>query len=338
MAPNIDQTRRHFLQGGGSALAVACVPVADRAIAQAAKPLSFQLSWIKSIQYGGYFAAIENNIFRKYGIDPTFNPGGPNVDAVANVASGQSVLGDRPIGPLLVARDKGIPIKVIGTVFQRSPYSIMSLASKPIRSVKELEGKTIAVSVSSRPLVLNLLKDAAIDPRSVTIVPASPDPAALVSGQIDAYTGYSTNQGVILQTRGVDIHILNVHDLGIPETAGTLYGREDFLTAYRDLVVRFLRASIEGWRWAMDHPEDTAKLMVEKYGAPGLDYKAQFTEIKASRPFIEAGPAEKKGLLALDLALYAQIIELYRKVDIVKSPMKAEDLCDPSYIDAALQS
>jgi NitT/TauT family transport system substrate-binding protein len=341
---SFDPTRRRFLQAGGATLAATGVLLADRwcdggaAIAQAAKPVSFQLSWIKSIQYGGYFAGVENNTFKKYGIDPTFNSGGPNVDAVANVAGGQSVLGDRPIGPLLVARDKGIPIKVIGTVFQRSPYSIISLAAKPIRTVKELEGKTVAVSVSSRPLMLNLLRDAGLDPRSVTIVPASPDPAALVSGQIDAYTGYSTNQGVMLQTRGVDIFVLNVHDLGVPETAGTLYGREDFLTANRDLVVRFLRAAIESWRWALDHPEDTAKLMVEKYGAPGLDYKAQLTEIKASRPFIEAGPAEKKGLLALDLALYAQIIDLYRKVEVVKSPMTAADLCDPSYIDAALQS
>jgi ABC-type nitrate/sulfonate/bicarbonate transport system substrate-binding protein len=344
MDSSFGPTRRRFLKAGGSALAATGVLSAsgwldiEAALAQGTKPLSFQLSWIKSIQYGGYFAGIENNTFKKYGIDPTFNSGGPNVDAVANVAGGQSVLGDRPIGPLLVARDKGIPIKVIGTVFQHSPFSIMSLAAKPIRTVKELQGKTIAVSTSTRPLILNLLKDAGVDPRTVNIVPSSPDPAALVSGQIDAYSGYSTNQGVILQTRGVDIFILNVHELGIPETAGTLYGREDFLTANRDLVVRFLRASIEAWRWALDHPEETAKLMVEKYGNPGLDYKAQLTEIKASRPFIEAGPAATKGLLSLDLALYAQIIDLYRKVDIVKSPMKAEELCDPSYVAAALQS
>jgi ABC-type nitrate/sulfonate/bicarbonate transport system substrate-binding protein len=344
MDASFEHTRRGFLKTGGSALAASVVVSAHgwfdvgTAIAQEAKPLPFQLSWIKSIQYGGYFVGIENGIYKKYGVDPTFNSGGPNVDAVANVAGGQSVLGDRPIGPLLLARDKGIPIKVIGTVFQKSPFCIMSMAAKPIRTVMELQGKTIAVSTSSRPLILNLLKDAGLDPHSVNIVPASPDPAALISGQIDAYSGYSTNQGVILQTRGIDIFLLNVHDLGIPETAGTLYGREEFLAANRDQVVRFLRASIEGWRWALDHPEESAKLMVEKYGNPGLDYKAQLAEIKASKPFIEAGPAGSKGLLALDLRLYTQIIDLYRKVDIVKSPMKAEELCDPSYVDAALQS
>ena len=43
---------------------------------------------------------------------------------------------------------------------------------------------------------------------------------------------------------------------------------------------RFMRAAIRSWTWALDNPEETAKLMVEKYGAPGLDYKAQLAEIK----------------------------------------------------------
>ena len=323
-------SRRSILAAG-----LAAPFLGGRALAQAAQPLPFQLSWIKSIQYGGYFAGIENGDFAKVGVAPVFNSGGPNIDPVANVASGQSVLGDRPIGPLIVAREKGLPIKVIATVFQKSPFAIMSLASKPIRTVKELEGKTIAVATSNKPLMINLLKDAGVSERAVNMVPSSPDPSALVSGQIDAYSGYSTNQGVILQTRGVEIFSLNAHELGLPETAGTIYGREDFLAANRDLVVRFLKGAAASWRWTLDHPEATAKLMVEKYGAPGLDYKAQLTEIQASKPFITA---DGRGLLSIDPALYERIIALYAKVGIVKSDMKATDLCDPSYVTAALAS
>ncbi len=183
--------RRTFLTASGSAvLSAAALSASDwgrsGALAMEVKPLSFQLSWVKSIQYGGYFAGIDRGIFKKYGIDPTFVSGGPNVDPVANVASGQSVLGDRPIGPLIIAREKGIPIKVIGTVFQTSPYSIISLAAKPIRSIKELRGKTIACATSGRPMMLYLIKEAGLEPNSVNIVPSSPDPSALVSGQVDA--------------------------------------------------------------------------------------------------------------------------------------------------------
>lgn len=325
--------RRSFIRAGTATTAAGLGLLSAPAVlrAQAAKPLSFQLSWIKSIQYGGYFAGIDQGFYKKHGVEPTFVSGGPNVDPVANVASGQSGIGDRPIGPIIIAKEKGIPIKVIATVFQKSPYSIISLAEKPIKTVKDLVGKTIAVATSGRPLMLNLLKDAGVDPRSVNMVPSSPDPSALISGQIDAYNGYSTNQGVMLQTKGVNIYVLNVHDLGLPETVGTIYGREDYLAANRDLVVSFLKASMEGWAWALANPEPTAKLMVEKYGAPGLDYKAQLTEVIESKPYIDLG----KPLLGLDLKTFEGIIDVYRKVEMVKSPMTVKDLCDPSFIEAA---
>jgi len=331
----IAANRRRLLAGAGGVAIGAALPSigmlgARDAKAQAAKAIGFQLSWIKSIQYGGYFAGIEKGYFKEAGLDPTFNSGGPNIDSVANVASGKSVIGDRPIGPLLIAREKGIPIKIIGTVFQRSPFAFMSPIGKPIKSIKELAGKTLAVPASGRPLILNLLKENGVDAATVNMVPSGPDPGALVTGQIDVYSGYSTNQGVMLQTRGFPIHILEVHDLGFPETAGTIYVREDYLKTNRDDVVRFMRAAIRSWTWALDNPDETAKLMVEKYGAPGLDLKAQLTEIKASKPYIIAGPVQKQGLLTLDLDLYAKIIELYRKVEMVKTPMTVKDLCDAS--------
>lgn len=333
--------RRTFLAFAGSSLTATTLSrlgFISSAVADNRTPFGFQLSWIKSIQYGGYFAAVDNGDYKKEGLDVTFTSGGPNIDPIANVASGRSGLGDRPIGPIIVARERGIPIKVIATVFQKSPYSIMSLASKPIKTIQDLKGKTLAVATSNRPLVLNLLREAGVDPQSVNMVPSSPDPSALVSGQIDAYTGYATNQGVMLKTRGVAIHIIYAHDLGLPETAGTIYGREDFLTKNRDAVVKFLRGSINGWKWALANPEATAKLMVSKYGAPGLDYQAQLNEIKASTPFITAGAAQTKGLLAIDVGLYDKIIEVYRKAGIVKSAMSSKALCDESFVQAALAS
>jgi ABC-type nitrate/sulfonate/bicarbonate transport system substrate-binding protein len=341
MNRKLDGNRRRFLKIGASVAAASALGSRHwlgTAFAMDSKPLSFQLSWIKSIQYGGYFAGLENGSFSKYGVDPAFVSGGPNIDPIGNVATGHSQLGDRPVGPLLIAREKGIPIKVIGTVFQKSPYSIISLAEKPIKTVQEMKGKTIMVSTSGVALMRNLLASAGVAPDDVKLVPASPDPAALVSGQIDGYCGYVTNQGVMLQTRGVKIYALNAQDLGLPETTGTLYGSEDFLKANRDLVVNFLKGAVDAWGWALVHPDETAHLMVDKYGAPGLDYTAQLTEIKASKDYIDAGVGHTKGLLALDLPLYDKIIDVYRKAGMINSKMTAEDLCDPSFIDAALKA
>jgi NitT/TauT family transport system substrate-binding protein len=139
----------------------------------------------------------------------------------------------------------------------------------------------------------------------------------------------------MLKTRGVEVVILNMHDLGFPETAGTIYAREDFLKDNKDVTVAFLRAAAKSWQWTIDHPEEATKLTVEKYGVTGLDPKAVMGEIIASKPFIEAGVAKTQGLLSLDMTLCDKVLDTYRKADIIKSAMKATDLCDPQYITAA---
>jgi len=58
----------------------------------------------------------------------------------------------------------------------------------------------------------------------------------------------------------------------------------------------------------------------------------------ASKPFIEASVKGPNGLLALDLKLYEQIIDVYRKVDMIKTDMKVKDIVDDSFINAALAS
>jgi ABC-type nitrate/sulfonate/bicarbonate transport system substrate-binding protein len=320
---------------GGSAAAFASGIMIRGAPAHAATPLGFQLSWIKSAQYSGYFSGLDQGYFSEAGLDVTFNSGGPNIDPIANVASGRSALGDRPAGSLVVAREKGIPVKIIGTVFQRNPFAMLSLPEKPINTVKDMVGKTVAVSPSARPLMANLFKDNGIDPASVNIVPAAPDPSALVTKQIDGYVGYETNQGVMLKTRGIPIVILNLHDLGFPETAGTIYGREDFLAANKDATVAFLRAAAKSWQWTIDNPEAATKLTVEKYGVSGLDPVAVKGEIEASKPFIQAGIAQQQGLLSLDMKLYDKVLDTYRTAGMIKSDMKATDLCDPQFINAA---
>lgn len=321
--------------GGVSLAAFAGGIMFERPRAHAATALGFQLSWIKSAQYSGYFSGIDQGFFSQAGLDVTFNSGGPNIDPIANVAAGRSALGDRPVGSLVLAREKGIPVKVIATVFQRNPFAMISLPEKPIKTVKDMVGKTLAVSPSARPLMANLFKDNGVDAASVSIVPAAPDPSALVTKQIDGYMGYETNQGVMLRVRGIPIVVLNMHDLGFPETAGTLYGREDFLKDNKEATVAFLRAAVKSWQWTIDHPEEATKLTVEKYGVSGLDPRAVIGEIEASKSFIQAGVAQSKGLLSLDLALYDKVLDTYRKAEMIKSAMKATDLCDPQYIEAA---
>lgn len=332
-------SRRRALQVGSASIAGLAGTSLFGSMARASEltDLSFQLSWLKSIQYGGYMAALDNGFFESAGLDVSFVSGGPNIDSLANVAAGQSQMGDRPIGPILVAREKGIPVKIVGTVYQKSPFAIMSPADKPITSVEGLVGKTLSSGSSSRPLIEYLLREAGVDPTEVRMVPHSPDPAALVAGQIDGYLGYATNQGVMLEARGFDIHALNVSDMGIPETTGTIYAREDYLEENPENVENFLVGAIQGWKWALDNPEATAELMVGEYGAPGLDYDAQLAEIIATEALIDTGAAADGNLLNVEVPFFQSIIDTYTAAGLIEGSFSAEDLVDPTFVRRAIE-
>ena len=326
--------RRQFLKTGAALLAPLAAGFPELVFGQAAANVGFQLSWVKSAQYSGFFAGLDNGFYKQEGIEALFTSGGPGIDTVANVAQGKSEMGDRPSGALIVARDKGIPVKIIGSIFQKSPGSLLSSAAKPIRSIKELTGKTVALPNTARPLVTQMIKEAGVDPNSVTIVPVGTDPGILASGQVDAYYGYSTNQGMMLRMRGFNIHVLNMTDAGAPHLVGAIYARESFLKDNRDAVVRWLRASIRSWEWALTNPEKTIDMLIAKHGAPGLDRAQQLAELKESAEFIR-GPGAKNGLLWIDTAIVQTEIDQMRAVGLVKSKLSAAELCDSQFIAAA---
>ncbi|MFP3387087.1 ABC transporter substrate-binding protein, partial [Tritonibacter sp. SIMBA_163] len=76
--------------------------------------------------------------------------------------------------------------------------------------LEDMQGKTIAIPSQRRPTMVALMRGAGLDPDSVTFVPTGTDPGILPTGQVDAYFGWATNQGVMLQMRGVDLEIVTL--------------------------------------------------------------------------------------------------------------------------------
>ncbi|MDR3376938.1 MAG: ABC transporter substrate-binding protein [Ancalomicrobiaceae bacterium] len=281
----------------GAAAGIALMPTA----AFAAQKVTHQLGWIKSIQFGGHFAAIENGYFRDLGIDAEFVAGGPNgIGSEVAVATGQATTSDTDVDGTVRARISGMPVKAFAAIMQKAPGAIMSLAAKPIHALKDLPGKTIALPDGVRPQVNALLTANGLDPASVKYVPVGTDPGILAAGQVDGYYGWATNQGVMLKTRGVDIAVAYMNDLGVPGYAGVLIATDETIDKKKDLLVAWLKAEIKGWQWQLDHPDEMAELMVNKYGQRGLNLEAQKAESRMMKEFLPIGAAATNGLLWIE--------------------------------------
>lgn len=303
--------------------------------AHAADAVSIVLNWVKSVQFGGHFAGLHKGYFTKNGIEAEIISGGPGIDSINIVASGRAMLGDRDSTNLILARAKGVPVKAFAAALQSSPYAMMSLKKKPVRTIKEMQGKTVAIPSQRRPTMVALLKGAGIDPASVTFVPTGTDPGILATGQVDAYFGWATNQGVMLQMRGVDLEIVTLDELGDVTYPMVFFATEKTMESKAEVIVRWLKAEIAAWTWFAENPEETARVIVETYGQKGLDLKQQITEAKAYPPYILGGDAKAKGVLWIGPEKFETGIKLAVDSGLLEKSISVQTLMDQSLIKAA---
>lgn len=327
--------RRKILKAGVSVAALSAAGSLSKntsffapAIAQGFDEVIVQLNWIKNVQHGGHFTAIEKGFYREERLNVEVMPGGPGIDSIALTANGRAHIGDRDSTNVMLARGRGIPVKGFAVSYQMNPFSLMSLKKKPVRTLQDMAGKTFALHPGRRPSMVALLRRAKIDPNAVTFVPASGDASVLVSGQVDGYFGWSTNEGLSLRMKGVEIEMVNLGDLGDPSYPQVFFATETTLRDKANLLARWLRASQKGWKYYAENPVEVARFTVEKYGHKGMDLAQQIGEAKEYPAFILGGDAKTKGVMWIDTANFAAAIRLAKEAGLLKEDLVPESLVD----------
>lgn len=255
--------RRSVLQAGAG-LAVTLVTLSDRATAETAG-LNMQLGWLGGGNQLGEACAHQLGYFKAEGLDFHIQPGGPNNDGIAIVASGRYELGQVSSSPsLMLAASQDIPIRCFAVSAQKHPYTFFSLPKNPVRTPADFPGKKVGVQATGVILLRALLAANKIDPKDVQIVTIGSDMMPLMTGQVDVVTGWLTNT-TALKVLGPDRVELRLWDTGVHLYANPYYATTDMLSDKRDLLVRFLRAASRGWAYAYDNRDKAIELLIEEF-------------------------------------------------------------------------
>jgi ABC-type nitrate/sulfonate/bicarbonate transport system substrate-binding protein len=329
--------RRSAAAAAGAALWTAAANVVGWRGAEAAPAVkaALQFGWVKTVEFAGSFIADDKGYYKAEGLDIEMLSGGPGIDVVTAVVSGKALFGCGTGSQILAkARERGAPIKIVGVLYQKSPLAILSLKKKPIRSPQDLLGKRVGVAAAdSIPwetwLALNHL-----DASKITRVPVQFDPAPLVTGDVDAFLSFATEQPVELQVQGVPVEFFLLADYGYTSYSGAYYVLEDTLRNRRQDVVHFMRAEIRGWQDDVADPSFGSHLAVEKYGKSlGLTYLSQFLGNKVTIEKLMQTPVTKQhGLLWMGDREIAANLELFRRTGInVGAELFTDDVLQEIY-------
>lgn len=238
----------------------------------AAENVTLQLKWTHGFQFAGYYAAEKLGHYGKAGLKVRFAEGTPGVDVVEKVVKGEAEYG---VGTssLLLARAAGKPVVVLAVVFQHSPNILIARQQAGVQSVHDLVDKLVMIETGGDEL-LAYLKREGIPLKSLRRVEHSFSLADLIDGKVDAMSAYLSDEPESLDRVNFSYQIYSPRSAGIDFYADNLFTSEQELMDHPDRVRAFREASLQGWRYAMSHPEEVIDWILADY--PGTATRAHY--------------------------------------------------------------
>lgn len=261
-------------------------PLADK--------ITLQLKWVHQAQFAGFYMAREKGYFAEENIEVNFIPGGLNVNNSASLLSGEadfSVVSPELV--LLKRQTERAPITTIGAIYRRSAVVYVAMAESGIRHPADFVGKTAAVisraeSSGEFEYQFNaMLKRQGIDVSQVNMVPYDPSYAGFYSGHTDITAAYYTSGVIHIRNKGHKINLIWPTDYGIHFYSDIIITTEQMIERKPELVERFLRASLKGWRQAVAD-QKTAVDVTMKY-AKIKDRQLQKSMMASLIPLVHTG-------------------------------------------------
>ena len=256
-----------------------------------ARPVSLQLNWFHEAEFVGYYVADAKGFYRDKGLDVEIREGGPGAPAIDAVRSGAADFAISSFGELKEATAKKEPLVAVMAGFQIPPLVIFSLADSGIKKPGDLVGKRVGVTTDYwRDVLDQTLAAANVKRSAVTTVDVKPeDLAQLYDGRVDAWLGYAQDEPIKADMAGHAVTTIFPADYGVGGYEGLVLVRKPEASKDPSLVRRFVQASQQGWRYAVEHPDEAAAILLKWAPDPGLDF--QKAAVRAVGPLVDAPQA-----------------------------------------------
>ncbi len=228
--------------------------------------VTLQLKWRHDFVFAGYYAAVEKGYYKEAGLDVELIEAGLGVDSLQSVLAGHAQYG---VGSssLLMAHKEGKPVVVLAAIFQHSPLVLIARDNKQnqgTQAIHDLIGKRVMIEPQSDELIA-YLKQEKVSLDHMVLVPHSFQPDELIAGEVDAISAYVSNEPYYMDRAKIAYQTYTPRSVGIDFYGDNLFTTQDEIKNHPLRVRAFRDASLRGWQYAMQHPEEIADLIIAKY-------------------------------------------------------------------------
>jgi NitT/TauT family transport system substrate-binding protein len=278
------------IRSTGAAVGLGVALLAGSGVALADTPIKLVMSWKYEGPQAFYYLAQDKGYFKAEGLDVIIDQGEGSSASVPKVAAGayDAGVGDTSALIQLAARDPAQAPKAVFMMYNTPPFVIAVKADSPIKTPKDLEGKTVGAPAGDGALKLfpALAKQAGIDPSKVTLTNMAPNlrEQLLMRGQVDAVFGYRTTISFSAQAMGVDpatqLRLIPYGDYGLDLYSNAIFFSQPFINQHPDAVRGFLTALDKAIKDVVADPEAGIDAVMKR--EPLLKREVELAKLKAA--------------------------------------------------------
>jgi NitT/TauT family transport system substrate-binding protein len=300
----------------GGLAAAAALPAA----AQTLDKVSFGTNWVAQAEHGGFFQAVADGTYKKYGLDVTIIPGGPNINnRILMISAKIDFFMSANSLQTFDAVANNIPTVAVASMFQKDPQVFLAHPESNVKKIDDLKPLTLFVSKEGIVSYFQWLKsEYGFDESKVKPYTFNPQP--FLADKKSAMQGYvSSEPFTVEKAGGFKPTIVLLADAGFNSYSTLIETRKELAEGKPDLVQRFVDASAIGWYNYIYGDNSAANAMIKKMNPEMTDELLAFSVGKMKEyGIVDSGDTVKDGIGAMNDARMASFFDKMVKAGVVK--------------------
>ena len=288
--------------------------------AQQADKVSFGTNWVAEAEHGGFFQAVADGTYKKYGLDVTIVPGGPNENNRMLLIAGK--IDFFMAANTLMSFDavaNNVPVVTIAAVFQKDPQVMLTQPDAKVAKIEDLKPLTLFVSKEGMTSYFQWLKsEYGFNEKNVR--PYNFNPQPFIANPKSAMQGYVTSEPFAVEkAAGFKPNVLLLADYGFNTYSTLIETRRDIAEKKPDLVQRFVDASMIGWYNYIYRDNSAGNAMIKQLNPEMTDDLLAYSVAKMKEHgIVDSGESLKNGIGAMSDERYTSFFNKMVKAGVVK--------------------